>query len=82
MDFVRNSGGGAPIVWQRIELTGMRAAKVEQAVAPEEGLSASTLLEEVTLEPVGTANVIITAFEQRADGTMGAPVQQPFSCKR
>jgi type VI protein secretion system component Hcp len=82
MDFVRNLGGGLPIVWQRLELTGMRIAKVEQAVAPEEEFSASTLLEEVTLEPVGTANVVLTAFEQLADGRMGPAIPQPFSCKR
>jgi type VI protein secretion system component Hcp len=76
-DFVRPSG----FEWQRLDLTGIRASMVEQAVAPPDDLSASLVLEEVTLVPAGTANVTLTAFPQNADGSGGAPIISTFTCK-
>ena len=78
-DFVR---GPDNFVWQRLELGSVRVAKLEQAVAPPEGLTPSALLEEVTLEPVNTASVTLTAFTQRADGTAAPPIVTSYTCRR
>ena len=76
-DFVRNDG----FEWQRIDLTGVRASMVEQAVAPPDNISPSAVLEEVTLVPSGTANVTLTATPRNADGSGGASIISTFTCR-
>jgi type VI protein secretion system component Hcp len=78
-DFVRPPND---FVWQRLDVTSVRVATLEQAVAPPEGMSPSALLEEVNLEPVNTAGVTLTAFPLRADGTAGPPVTTSYTCRR
>ena len=76
-DFVRNDG----FEWQRIDLTGVRASMVEQAVEPPDNISPSAVLEEVTLVPSGTANVTLTATPRNADGSGGASIISTFTCR-
>src|SRR4029078_1179241 len=76
-DFVRNDG----FEWQRIDLTGVRASMVEQAVAPPDNISPSAVLEEVTLVPSGTANGTLTATPRNADGSGGASIISTFTCR-
>jgi type VI secretion system Hcp family effector len=79
MDFVKE--GGLVFTWQTIDLTGVRVSMLEQgSTTPGAGVS-SGLLEEVSLTPVGTANVTLTSIPQREDGTAGASIVTPFTCK-
>jgi len=76
-DFVRFEGS----VFQEVDLAGIRISKVEQAVSPPDDLSASVLLEEVTLVPAGTANVTLTANPLNPDGTPAPSIESPFMCR-
>ena len=59
----------------KIRLSRVRAATFEEERVPWHSGA------EVTLTPVGTATVTITAIPQKNDGTAGAPIVQPFTCK-
>ena len=76
-DFVRANDS----VFQEVDLAGVRISKVDQAVSPPDDLSASVLLEEVTLVPAGTANVTLTANPLNPDGTPAASIESPFTCR-
>lgn len=45
-------------------------------------MSPSALLEEVTLEPVNTATVTITAFPLLATGMPAPPIVTTYTCRR
>jgi type VI protein secretion system component Hcp len=77
-DFVRSDG----FIWQKVDLAGVRISQVEQAVAPPDNLSPSVVLEEVTLTPVNTATVTLTAIPRNADGSGGAAIVSTFTCVR
>jgi type VI protein secretion system component Hcp len=68
-------------VFQRVDVTGARISKVEQAVSPPVELPASALLEEVTLVPTATATVTLTATPQNANGSAGTPIVSTFDCR-
>jgi len=79
MDFVK--GSARPFTWQMIDLTGVRVSMREQgSTTPVPGVSGD-LLEQVTLTPVGTANVTLTSIPQKQDGTAAPGIPQPFTCK-
>jgi type VI secretion system Hcp family effector len=80
IEFVATSPTGQPFVSERIELTGIRVSKDEEAVAPPELNVSSALLEQVTLEPNPTATETITSFTTSANGSPGAPVVASFTC--
>jgi type VI protein secretion system component Hcp len=68
-------------IFQQVDLTGVRISKIEQAVAPPEGLSPSVILEEVTLVPVNIATVTLTATPLNANGTPGTSIVSTFTCR-
>jgi type VI protein secretion system component Hcp len=68
-------------VFQAVDLAGVRASQVQQAVAPPDDLSPSVILEEVTLVPSATATVTLTATPSNPDGTPGASVVSTFTCR-
>jgi hypothetical protein len=82
LEFVRGAGTGVPFVWQSISLTGLRASRVEQAVALPDQASAAGVLEEVSFEPNNSAMVTFTSTPLSASGVPGAPIVTTFTCNR
>jgi len=78
VDFVRTGATGAPFIWQKLDLTGMRVAKLEQAAAPPTELAPSTILEEVTLMPTSAAPANVTLTD--IPGPAGAAIVSTFTC--
>ncbi len=78
LEFVQPTG----FLRQRIELTGVRVSKYEEAVAPPDLNVSSALLEEITLEPNPTATETISAFTQLPTGLSGPPLTESFTCSR
>jgi type VI protein secretion system component Hcp len=78
MDFVRPAATGAQFIWQKLDLTGMRVAKLEQAAAPPTDLAPSTILEEVTLVPTSTAPAHVTLTDISSPGA--ASIVSTFTC--
>jgi type VI protein secretion system component Hcp len=76
-DFVRANN----FIFQKVDLTGIRISKVEQAVAPPDDGLASVILEEVTLVPTATATVTLTANPLNANGTPAASIESTFDCR-
>jgi type VI protein secretion system component Hcp len=78
MDFTRTDSNAD---WQMIDLTSVRVSKLEQASTSPVPSVPSNLLEEVTLEPVGTAHVTLTSIPLLPDGSQGTPIPVTFTCK-
>ena len=77
-DFVTSDN----FVWQKIDLAGVRISRVEQAVAPPEDVPGSLILEEVTMVPVNTATVTLTALVRNPDGSGGPSIVSTITCAK